>query len=117
MPQCRFLTKPAQKSHSNGSCEVLTALNRSEPENWKRKTEKKFLMEANSKSPIIGRWNITEMETWAPESFNMEVQAFIEFGPDSKGRFQFCLLQGFMDYCLMERDGKPSVEWSWEGFR
>ena len=33
-------------------------------------------MEANPKSPIIGRWNITEMEAWDPESFNMEVQAF-----------------------------------------
>ncbi len=72
-------------------------------------------MEANSKSPIIGRWNITEMEAWDPESFNMEVHAFIEFGPDSRGRFQFCLVQGFMDYCLTDRDGKPSVEWSWEG--
>lgn len=72
-------------------------------------------MEANPKLPIVGRWNITEMEAWYPESFDMEVQAFIEFSPDSRGRFQFCLVQSFMDYCLMERDGKSSVEWSWEG--
>ena len=90
-------------------------MNRSKLDNWKRKIEKKFLMEANPKSPIIGRWNITEIEAWDPEFFNMEVQAFIEYGPDSRGRFQFCLVQGFMDHCLMERDGKPSVEWSWEG--
>ncbi|MHC4173998.1 MAG: hypothetical protein ACYTBX_10040 [Planctomycetota bacterium] len=64
---------------------------------------------------IIGRWIITEMESWDPESFNMEVQAFVEFGPEGRGRFQFCLVQGFMDYCVTERDGEPAVEWSWEG--
>jgi hypothetical protein len=45
----------------------------------------------------------------------MEVQAFIEFGPDNTGSFQFCLVQGLMDHCLTERNGKSSVEWSWEG--
>ena len=49
---------------------------------------------------IIGRWIITEMESWDPESFNMGVQAFIEFGPEGRGRFQFYLVQGFMDYCV-----------------
>jgi hypothetical protein len=75
----------------------------------KRHTESEY------QSPIIGRWNITEMQTWAPEAFNVEVQAFIEFGPNGKDRFQFCLVQGFMDYCVGEKNGKPSVEWSWDG--
>ncbi len=72
-------------------------------------------MESKPKLQIIGRWDITEMEAWEPESFNMEVQAFIEFSPNGRGRFQFCLVHGFMDYCMAERNGKPSAEWSWNG--
>jgi hypothetical protein len=45
----------------------------------------------------------------------MEVQAFIEFGKDELGEFQFGLVRGDMDYQLTHRDGKPAVEWSWEG--
>lgn len=70
---------------------------------------------ALSRSAIRGCWIITEMEAWDPEAFNLEVQAFVEFGPEGRGRFQFCLVQGFMDCCLFEKDGKPAVEWSWEG--
>jgi len=55
------------------------------------------------------------METWDPKFFNEEAQAFFEFGPDQRGSLQFCLVQGIMDYYLTERDGKPAVEWSWEG--
>ncbi|MHC4574226.1 MAG: hypothetical protein ACYS76_08855 [Planctomycetota bacterium] len=79
------------------------------------KRQKHDATESECPSPIIGRWIITEMEAWGPESLNMEVQAFIEFDPDGGGQFQFCLVQGFVDCCLTERKGKPSVEWSWEG--
>jgi hypothetical protein len=31
------------------------------------------------------------------------------------GKFHFGYVQGIMDYREGQRDGKPCVEWSWEG--
>ena len=66
-------------------------------------------------SKILGRWHITEMEGWGEEYLNMEVKAFIDFGTDGLGQFQFGLVNGDIDYHLTERNGEPAVEWSWEG--
>lgn len=56
------------------------------------------------------------MQGWSPDAFNMVGRAFIEFAPrDNHGHFQFCCVDGFMDCEYGARDGKPCVEWSWEG--
>jgi hypothetical protein len=67
------------------------------------------------KSPFQGRWHIVAMSGWDEEYFNEEVQAFIEFGPNQGGSFQFGYVQGETDYLEGLRDGEPCVEWSWEG--
>ncbi len=67
------------------------------------------------KSPIEGRWNIVSMSQWDEEYLHEEVQAFIEFSPKDTGEFQFGNVQGQMDCQATERDGKPSVEFSWDG--
>jgi len=67
-------------------------------------------------SPLIGRWNIVEMEMWEPDAFNMVVQAYIEFLPrDSRGRFQFICVEGYMHCEYGDESGQPYVEWSWSG--
>jgi hypothetical protein len=55
------------------------------------------------------------MEAWTREDCDLEVPAFIEFRPRGTGEFQFILVSGWIDYRLVERDGKPAVEWSWDG--
>lgn len=50
------------------------------------------------RSPIIGRWRITEMEQWDRDYCDMEVPAFIEFRPDGLGEFQFGLVSGDIDH-------------------
>lgn len=67
------------------------------------------------KSPIQGRWQITEMTEWDEDYLNEEVEAFIEFGANDLGSFQFGYVQGDIDYRTTEREGKPAVEFSWEG--
>jgi hypothetical protein len=67
------------------------------------------------KSPFFGLWHIVSMSTWDEDYLNEEVQAFIEFGANEKGKFQFGYVQGIIDYREGQRDGKPCVEWSWEG--
>lgn len=64
---------------------------------------------------VVGRWRITWMEVWGRDYCDMEVPAFIEFNPSGLGDFQFGLVSGRMDYRVVERGGKPAVEWAWEG--
>ena len=67
------------------------------------------------KSPFKGRWQIVSMTEWDEDYLNEEVEAFIEFGADGLGKFQFGYVQGDMDCRTTERDAKPAVEFSWEG--
>lgn len=67
------------------------------------------------KSPFLGRWHIVSMCAWDEDYFNEEVRAFIEFGENETGSFQFGYVQGETDCREGTRDGQPAVEWSWEG--
>ncbi len=67
------------------------------------------------KSPFQGRWHIVSMSQWDEEYLNEEVQAYIEFEATQRGEFQFGYVQGEIDYREGQRDGKPHVEWTWEG--
>jgi hypothetical protein len=55
------------------------------------------------------------MEMWGQDFVDAEVEGFIEFGPNGLGSFQFGYVSGEIDYRDGTRDGKPSVEWSWDG--
>jgi hypothetical protein len=68
-----------------------------------------------SKSPIEGRWEIVSMTEWDMEYIEEELQPFIEFERSGTGVFQFGYVYGEMDCQLTQRDGKPAVEFSWEG--
>ena len=64
---------------------------------------------------IAGRWRITEAELWDCDALNLVAPAFIEFTGDGSGSFGFIAVQGEMDCREVERDGRPGVEFSWEG--
>src|ERR1700733_12250825 len=68
-----------------------------------------------SPSPFKGRWRITSMKTWSQDLVDAKVDGFVEFGPNGLGSFQFAYVSGDIDYRDSTRDGKPSVEWSWDG--
>ncbi|HVX14304.1 MAG TPA: hypothetical protein VHC22_24170 [Pirellulales bacterium] len=67
------------------------------------------------KNCFTGTWHIVSMSAWDEDYLNEEVQAFIEFEPKNSGSFQFGYVQGEIDYRTTSRDGKPAVEFSWEG--
>lgn len=64
---------------------------------------------------IAGRWQITETELWDTDDLNLVTPAFIEFAEDESGSFGFIAVQGEMDCREVNRDGRPGVEFSWEG--
>jgi hypothetical protein len=68
-----------------------------------------------SKSPIEGPWNIVSMTEWDEDYLHEEVQAFIEFGPKGTGEFHFGYVRGEMDCRTTQKDGKPAVEFTWDG--
>ncbi len=70
---------------------------------------------SKAQSPFGGRWRITSMEMWGQDFVDAEVEGFFEFGPDGLGSFQFGYVSGEIDYWDSTRDGKPSVEWTWDG--
>ena len=67
------------------------------------------------KSPFHGRWHIVSMTEWDEDYIHGEVRAFIEFDDTGGGSFQFGYVRGIMDCREATRDGKPCIEWSWEG--
>ena len=64
---------------------------------------------------LNGRWRIMEMDLWDQGAIDLVVPGFIEFGDDGTGEFGFIAVQGWMDCRPGERDGRGSVEFSWQG--
>jgi hypothetical protein len=64
---------------------------------------------------LTGRWRIVWMENWGQDFVDAEVEGFFEFARDGGGGFQFGYVSGGIDYREVERNGKPAVEFSWEG--
>jgi hypothetical protein len=55
------------------------------------------------------------MDEWDQDFVDAEVEGFFEFEPNGTGHFQFGYVSGYMDWRPATRDGRPAVEWSWEG--
>jgi hypothetical protein len=66
-------------------------------------------------NPFRGRWLIEQMDQWDVEEESDEFQPFVEFERDDTGQFQFASFYGEMDCRLGQRDGKPDIEFTWEG--
>ena len=63
----------------------------------------------------LGRWLIDSMTEWDKDYIDVEVPGYFEFGDNNLGSFQVGYVQGELDYRVTERDGKPAVEFSFEG--
>lgn len=55
------------------------------------------------------------MDQWDQDYVDAEVEGYFEFRPDGLGDFQFGYVRGEMDYRQSIRDGKPCVEFTWDG--
>jgi hypothetical protein len=64
---------------------------------------------------MSGRWRIVEMDLWDAEAIDLLGPAFIEFGRDGSGAFRFIAVKGWIDFRHGLREGRVSVEFSWDG--
>ena len=70
---------------------------------------------AKPSNEFAGRWSIDSMTMWDKDYIDEEVPGYFEFGADDLGSFQFGYVQGDVDYRVTQRDGKPAIEFSFEG--
>jgi hypothetical protein len=71
---------------------------------------------SKAKNWLVGRWLIESMEQWDRDFIDEEVRGYFEFDDKHWGEFQFGYVRGNIEYRLVQRDGKPAVEFSWEGY-
>lgn len=65
---------------------------------------------------LIGYWRIVAMELWDRDYLDLEVPAHLTLGGARSGSFQFGAVRGGIDYRVSAREGRPFLEFSWEGF-
>jgi hypothetical protein len=64
---------------------------------------------------VVGRWRIVGMELWDQDAVDLVAPGFIECEPDATGSLGFIAIQGDLDWRDALREGRPGVEFSWEG--
>jgi hypothetical protein len=62
-----------------------------------------------------GSWRSVHMNTWDNDYPDLIEPAFIAFDKGGQGEFVFGAVKGWLDCCYGERNGRPVVEFSWEG--
>ena len=70
---------------------------------------------ASGANPFVGRWKITEMETWPLEYVDLIVPGHITIARDREGEFQFGAVHAWIDYRITSAAKEPKLEFSWEG--
>jgi hypothetical protein len=64
---------------------------------------------------LAGRWRIVEMSGWDRDAIDLVEPGFIEFAREGTGKVGFIAVNGWLDCRMVERDGLPTVEFTWEG--
>ena len=64
---------------------------------------------------IIGRWRITEMGNWDQEAVDLVKPGFIDFDESGLGELGLIAVAGELDCRVADRDGRPGIEFSWQG--
>jgi hypothetical protein len=67
------------------------------------------------RSLIVDTWRITNTELWDPDALDLVGEAFVRFGSEQLGELAMIALRADVDYRLETKDGKPGVEFSFEG--
>lgn len=70
---------------------------------------------AKATNAVLGRWSIDSMSMWDKDYIDVGTPGYFDFGGNNLGSFKFGYVQGDLDYRLTQRDGKPAVEFSFEG--
>lgn len=56
------------------------------------------------------------MDLWDGDALDLCGPAFIELAGRRSGSLGFIAVEGSVDWCPVDRHGRPAAEFSWEGF-
>jgi hypothetical protein len=70
---------------------------------------------ARRNSQFLGEWRITATGLWAPADLDEFAPAHITFSANRHGKLALIAIEADIDYRVVRRDGKPAVEFSWQG--
>jgi hypothetical protein len=68
-----------------------------------------------SAKPFVGRWRITEMETWPQDYVDLDGPGHITIKAGRSGQFEFGAVIGFIDYRVENAADGARLEFSWDG--
>ena len=72
-------------------------------------------MKTDLKPLYVGKWRIDELELWVKNFINLVVPGHVTIRKDATGTFQFCAVQGEMDFRNQEVKGIERLLFSWQG--
>ena len=65
--------------------------------------------------PFVGRWRITEMETWPQDYVDLDGPGHITIKAGRSGELEFGAIIGFIDYRIGTGANGSRLEFSWDG--
>lgn len=65
---------------------------------------------------VAGRWRVVHVDLWDQDAVDLVAPGFIEFEPNCMGSLGFVAIQAGLDWREAPREGRPGVEFTWEGF-
>ena len=65
--------------------------------------------------PFMGRWRITEMELWTSDDLDLLGPAHLTLARDGRGAMRFIPVDVGLDCRVVQRDGQPAIEFTFDG--
>ena len=67
------------------------------------------------KHSLLGTWRIVETELWDVSDLDLMAPAHLALEPRGHGRLGLLAIEAELDYRVVQREGLPAVEFSFEG--
>jgi hypothetical protein len=67
------------------------------------------------KHSLLGTWRIVETDLWDVHDLDVIDPAHLTLQPKGHGKLGLLSIEGDLDYRVVQRDGLPAIEFSFEG--
>ena len=68
-----------------------------------------------AKRLLVGVWRIVDTELWDLDDLDLVEPAQLTLEPDGLGALRLLAIEADLDYRIVERDGRPAGEFSFDG--
>lgn len=69
-----------------------------------------------AKPSLLGAWRIVDTELWDLDDLDLMEPAYVTLKPRGHGRLGLLAIEAALDYRVVQREGLPAIEFSFEGF-